>query len=239
MIIFTAYTDTVQYIYNELEKRGIKKITVVHGATKKYEIILQRFAPYTKLYNEKQWDDFKGNSYEEWISWINKNNPKVKELLADPIDILISTDVLSEGQNLQDADMVVNYDIHWNPVRVIQRMGRIDRIGSINNEIQGINFWPSKDVDSYLNLQSTIENRLATMKVVGSEIDTNFTDKLKDMAEDENLEKNETAKMLKKLDVSWDDIETSDTSLGFNDLSLEQFRQDLFDEMNNDKDRIN
>lgn len=236
MIIFTAYTDTVQYIYDELEKRGIQKISVVHGNTKKYENILQRFAPYTKLYNEKQWNDFNGNSYDEWIRWIDKNEPKIKELLDDPIDILIATDVLSEGQNLQDADMVVNYDIHWNPVRVIQRMGRIDRIGSINNDIQGINFWPSKDVDTYLNLQSTIENRLATMKVVGSEIDTNFTDKLKDMAEDENLEKNQTARMLKKLDVSWDDIETSDSSLGFNDLSLEQFRQDLFDEMQKKND---
>ena len=141
------------------------------------------------------------------------------------------------GQNLQDADMVINYDIHWNPVRIIQRMGRIDRIGSINETIQGINFWPSKDVNDYLNLQSKIEERMATMKVVGSEIDTNFTDNLKDMAEDETLEKNQTDKMLEKLNVSWDDIETSNSSLGFNDLSLEQFRQDLFDEMNNDKDR--
>ena len=152
------------------------------------------------------------------------------------IDILIATDVLSEGQNLQDADMVINYDIHWNPVRIIQRMGRIDRIGSINDSIQGVNFWPSKDVNDYLNLQVRIEERMATMKVVGSEIDTNFTDNLQEMAEDENLEKNQTAKMLKKLNVSWDDIETNDTSLGFNDLSLEQFRQDLLDEMRKKND---
>jgi len=237
VIIFTAYTDTVNYIHDELAKRGIKKIAVVHGGTKKYEHILQRFAPYTKLYKEKEWDDFDGDSYSEWGRWIETSNIKTKELLDSPIDILIATDVLSEGQNLQDADMVINYDIHWNPVRVIQRMGRIDRIGSINDTIQGVNFWPSKDVNDYLNLQSRIEERMATMKVVGSEIDTSFTDNLKEIAEDETLEKNQIAKMLKKLNVSWDDIETSDSSLGFNDLSLEQFRQDLFDEMNNDKDR--
>jgi ERCC4-related helicase len=236
VIIFTAYTDTVNYIYDELEKRGIKKMAVVHGGTKKYEPILQRFAPFTKLYNEKEWNDFDGDSYEEWTKWIEQNNPRTKELLDNQIDILIATDVLSEGQNLQDADMVINYDIHWNPVRIIQRMGRIDRIGSINDSIQGVNFWPSKDVNDYLNLQVRIEERMATMKVVGSEIDTNFTDNLQEMAEDENLEKTQTAKMLEKLNVSWDDIEINDTSLGFNDLSLEQFRQDLLDEMRKKND---
>jgi ERCC4-related helicase len=140
VIIFTAYTDTVNYIYDELEKRGIKKMAVVHGGTKKYEPILQRFAPFTKLYNEKEWDDFNGDSYSAWIEWIEQNNSKTKELLDNPVDILIATDVLSEGQNLQDADMVINYDIHWNPVRVIQRMGRIDRIGSINYSILSCKF---------------------------------------------------------------------------------------------------
>jgi len=236
VIIFTAYTDTVNYIYNELKKRGIKKMAVIHGGTKKYEHILQRFAPFTKLYNEKEWTDFDGNSYGEWTEWIEQNDPKTKDLLDNQIDILIATDVLSEGQNLQDADMVINYDIHWNPVRVIQRMGRIDRIGSINDTIQGVNFWPSKDVNDYLNLQVRIEERMATMKVVGSEIDTNFTDNLQEMAEDENLEKTQTAKMLEKLNVSWDDIETNDSSLGFNDLSLEQFRQELLDEMRKKND---
>ena len=236
VIIFTAYTDTVNYIYDELKKRGINKMSVIHGGTKKYEHILQRFAPFTKLYNEKRWDNFDGKSYVEWKKWIEVADNKTKELLDNPIDILIATDVLSEGQNLQDADMVINYDIHWNPVRVIQRMGRIDRIGSINDSIQGVNFWPSKDVNDYLNLQSRIEERMATMKVVGSEIDTSFTNNLQEMAEDETLERNQTAKMLEKLNVSWDDIETSDNSLGFNDLSLEQFRQDLLDEMRKKND---
>lgn len=238
IIIFTAYTDTVNYIYDELDKRGIKKLALIHGSTKDYESILQRFAPYTKLYTEKEWDGFEGESYLQWTNWIEQNDNKTQKLLDNQIDILIATDVLSEGQNLQDADMVINYDIHWNPVRVIQRMGRIDRIGSQNDSIQGVNFWPSKDVNEYLNLQSRIEEKMATMKVVGSEIDTSFTDNLKEMAEDEALEQNQTNKMLEKLNVSWDDIETSDTSLGFNDLSLEQFRQDLFDEIQKDRDRF-
>jgi len=236
VIIFTAYTDTAKYINKELKKRGIEKIGLVHGNTKNYEKILQRFAPFTKLYNEKEWNGFNGKSYSDWKEWILVNSDDTKKLLDQPLDILIATDVLSEGQNLQDANMVINYDIHWNPVRIVQRMGRIDRIGSKNDVIYGVNFWPSSDVNEYLNLQSRIEEKMATMKVVGSEIDTKFTDNLQEMIEDENLEKNQTAKMLEKLNISWDDIETSDTSLGFNDLSLEQFRQDLLEEMKKKND---
>jgi len=236
LIIFTAYTDTAIYLQKELEKRGIQKIALIHGQTKEYETILQQFAPYTKLYKEKQWQKFDGKNYNEWLTWICKYDSDTKQLLDNPIDVLITTDVLSEGQNLQDADMVVNYDIHWNPVRVIQRMGRIDRIGSPNKTIYGVNFWPSSDINDYLGLQNRIEQRMATMKIVGSEVDTNFTDNLRKMAEDENLEKTQTAKMLKQMQTSWEDIEVSDKSLGFNDLSLEKFRQDLYEEMQKKND---
>ncbi len=236
LVIFTAYTDTAVYLEEELTKRGIKKTALVHGGTKHIDTILERFAPYTKLYNEKQWNGFDGETYDEWLEWVKTNRYDVQELLDTPIDILISTDVLSEGQNLQDADMVINYDIHWNPVRVIQRMGRIDRIGSPNKEIYGINFWPSKDINDYLNLQNRIEQKMATMKIVGSEVDVNFTESLKKMAEDENLEQTQTAKMLKQMQTSWDDIEVSDSSLGFNDLSLEVFRQDLYNELGDKKE---
>jgi superfamily II DNA/RNA helicase len=238
LIIFTAYTDTAIYISEQLKTRGIKKTELVHGNTKNYETILQKFAPFTKLFKEKQWNDYDGdkNNYNQWKIWISKNDANTNELLNNQVDILIATDVLSEGQNLQDANMVINYDIHWNPVRIIQRMGRIDRIGSPNKEIEGVNFWPSKDINDYLGLQNRIEQRMTTMKIVGSEIDTNFTDKLKNMAEDENLEQSQIAKMLLQMQTSWDDIETSDNSLGFNDLSLEQFRQDLYDELQKKND---
>ncbi len=233
ILIFTAYTDTAQYIYDELEKRNIDRLALVHGGTKDYETILQRFAPYTKLFNEKSWDDFKGNTYKLWQTWIKANDTKTQNILETPIDILIATDVLSEGQNLQDADMVINYDIHWNPVRVIQRMGRIDRIGSPNKTIQGINFWPSKSVDEYLKLQTRIENKMSLMTIAGSEVDTRTTDNLTQIAQDKELSKKQEANMMKKMQGSWDDIETNDSSLGFSDLSLERFRQDLFDKMKN------
>lgn len=246
VIIFSAYTDTARYIYDQLTCRGFKKLALVtgsyacasdkEGTSKNYESILQTFAPYTKLYLEKKWKSFEGTSYLEWVLWVKYNEPATHQLLENPIDILIATDVLSEGQNLQDADMVINYDIHWNPVRVIQRMGRIDRIGSPNDEIFGVNFWPSKDINDYLDLQNRIEQKMATMKIVGSEIDHSFTEELQKISEDEALEQKQKAKMLKQMQTSWDDIEVSDSSLGFNDLSLETFRQDLFEELKAKKD---
>lgn len=90
--------------------------------TKNFEPILERFAPYTKLFMEKEWDfqtPKKGlEAYHEWISWVAQNHPKTYAKVQQPIDILIATDALSEGQNLQDADMVINYDIHWNPLEL-------------------------------------------------------------------------------------------------------------------------
>ena len=80
--------------------------------------------------------------------------------INDEIDILIATDCISEGQNLQDCDCVINYDIHWNPVRIIQRFGRVDRIGSKNESIQLVNFWPDMDLDEYINLKGRVETRM-------------------------------------------------------------------------------
>jgi superfamily II DNA/RNA helicase len=207
--------------------------------TKNFEPILERFAPYTKLYKEKEWDfdfeKYKSNAYQEWIKWIAVNHPKTYQKLQNPIDILIATDALSEGQNLQDSDMVINYDIHWNPVRIIQRMGRIDRLGSPNKKIFGINFWPSNNINNYLDLQGRIEQRMAAMKLAGSEVDLEFSDSFKEMAKDENLENHLNARMMEQMQTSWDDIEVSDQGLGFDDLSLEKYRQDLFEEFNKNK----
>jgi len=238
VIIFTTYTDTANYLFNELKKRGFKKLALVDGNTGNYEEILERFAPYTKLFLEKNWDNF-NQDYSSWIKYIQENNPKIADILKNQIDILIATDVLSEGQNLQDADMVINYDIHYNPVRVIQRVGRIDRIGSINETIQAINFWPSKDLNDYLSLQQKVEEKMATMKIVGSEIDTNFTDTLKEIAEDNTLESIQTKKMLEKLNISLEDIEDDETNFGFNDLSLEPFREELIDKIKQDSNLKN
>lgn len=248
LVIFTVYKDTAFYLFDQLTKRGFDKVAVVSGdaskvygetgETKKFEQILERFAPYTKLFREKEWAFVPTSiklspekQFEEWKKWIETTDKITHKKLLNPIDILISTDVLSEGQNLQDADMVVNYDIHWNPVRVIQRMGRIDRLGSINKEIFAINFWPSDNINSYLNLQRRIEQRMASMKLAGSEVHLHFSDTFKEMADDETLEQSQKDRMLRQMESTWDDIETNEQSIGFDSFSLEIYRQELLLEL--------
>lgn len=261
VVVFTAYRDTAKYLFEQLKNRGFDKIAMVSGSgsmtddsfiedrvknegsrcaiNKNFEPILERFAPFTKLFNEKEWDfttDKKGiDAYHQWIEWVSKHNPAVYEKLSKPIDILIATDALSEGQNLQDADMVINYDIHWNPVRIIQRMGRIDRLGSPNKQIFGINFWPSNNINTYLNLQGRIEQRMAAMKLAGSEVDHQFTETFEAMIHDESLDKKMNDRMMKLMETTWEDIEVNDEALGFDDLSLERYRQELSAELNRDK----
>ncbi|SFG28571.1 helicase-related protein [Pontibacter chinhatensis] len=253
ILIFTVYKDTAFYLYDQLKKRGFDRLAVVsgdaskvsdrEGETRNFEPLLERFAPYTKLFREKEWlfqpSDDKlslGEQYKEWQTWVTKTHPQTWEKVMNPIDILIATDTLSEGQNLQDCDLVVNYDIHWNPVRVIQRMGRIDRLGSPNDKIYGINFWPSDNINSYLNLQIRIEQKMAAMTIAGSEMPKDFTERFQQIAQDEALEEKQKAKMLEQMQISWDEIEVSDKSLGFDNLSLESFRQDLLEEINKTKD---
>jgi len=252
VVIFTVYRDTATYLFTQLKARGYTKLAMVSGSgslvsntteeSNLFEPILERFAPYTKLFKEKEWafeaKDDSLKSYNKWVSWVEKNHPKTYAKLQDPIDIIIATDALSEGQNLQDADMVVNYDIHWNPVRIIQRMGRIDRLGSPNKKIFGINFWPSNNINSYLDLQGRIEQRMAAMKLAGAEVHLDFSDSFKEMAEDEDLENRLKARMMQQMQTSWEDIDVSDQGLGFDDLSLEGYRQDLLEEFNKDKKKF-
>ncbi len=250
VVIFTVYRDTVVYLFEQLQARGFDQIAIASGTgsmsddsdrPQKMEAILERFAPYTKLFCEKVWDfqsDKQGlEAFAEWQEWIKENYPDTHQKLIKPIDILIATDALSEGQNLQDADMVINYDIHWNPVRIIQRMGRIDRLGSPNQQIFGINFWPSDNINSYLNLQGRIEQRMAQMKLAGSEVDHQFSESFAKMAHDEEFDRKMNDRMMEQMLITWDDIEVSDQGLGFDSLSLERYRQDLLAEFNRDKDK--
>jgi superfamily II DNA or RNA helicase len=265
VVIFTVYRDTAVYLFEQLQARGFEKIAIASGTgsysddsdsfgcgsrrKQSMEAILERFAPYTKLFCEKEWAfnfdkiseqslDKQGlEAFVEWQAWIVENHPDTHLKLTKPIDILIATDALSEGQNLQDADMVINYDIHWNPVRIIQRMGRIDRLGSPNEQIFGINFWPSDNINSYLNLQGRIEQRMAAMKLAGSEVDHQFSDSFAKMAHDEDFDRKMNDRMMEQMLITWDDIEVSDQGLGFDSLSLERYRQDLLAEFNRDKDK--
>jgi len=238
ILIFTAYKDTASYLSEQLQKRSFNNIAMVSGEggvlqgsnviVKNFEPILERFAPCTKLYSEQEWNDFKVDKelslqkqYSEWLEWINKTDrTDVIEKLNAPIDILIATDCLSEGQNLQDCDYVVNFDIHWNPVRVIQRMGRIDRLNSPNDEIFGLNFWPSDKINDYLNLEERVVNRLISMITVGAEIDKSFVEKLTNKMDDDKFETQQRKRMLEQMQSDWKELETNDQQLGFNNLSL-------------------
>jgi superfamily II DNA/RNA helicase len=252
VIIFTVYKDTAFYLFDQLKQRGFTQMAVVSGdvsktdssmqETKLFEPILERFAPFTKLFNEKEWrytsnevNLSKDDPYRQWTEWAAKNDKKLHDKIKNPIDILIATDVLSEGQNLQDCDMVINYDIHWNPVRIIQRFGRIDRLGSPNKKIFGVNYWPSDNINNYLNLKGRIEERMTMMKLAGSEVYLEFSDRFKEMASDDDFEDKLNKKMLIQMQMSWDEIEVNDAGLGFDNLSLQDFRQDLFEELQRDE----
>ena len=263
-IVFTTFGDTAEYLYEQISKAHPEwRVACVTGqkvmTTEPFEVagqsafqtVLQRFAPYSKLYKEKDWNDLYIDAglrethydpvtrkwsvdYDLWRAKIGEiGEPKMLELLESEIDILIATDCLSEGQNLQDSDLVINYDIHWNPVRLIQRFGRIDRIGSPNGEIGAVNFWPTTSYNEYLNLTSRINNRMALMRLAGTE--TQPTDEELDeiVKNDPTIDRN-TQKLLQQISEGHiEDIEEPEkdggSNLGLEDFSLEVFRQELLD----------
>ena len=215
-----------------------------------FQCVLQRFAPRAKLYHERDWSDLYADAglkatcydaetrkwkvdYETWREVVGKFAPDWKPVLDAEIDVLIATDCLSEGQNLQDSDLVVNYDIHWNPVRLIQRFGRIDRIGSANPVVRAVNFWPTKTYNEYLHLTGRINNRMALMRLAGTETQPT-TEELERIVQDDPMIDRNTQKLLDQIahaDIS--EIEESALaggdggSVGLQDFSLEVFRQDL------------
>lgn len=255
IVIFTAYSDTAKFLYDELRLRGFSHIASVSGTitytsgqhhTNDFQEVLQSFAPYSKLYKERDWSQLYEDAhldtaqyfdaekrlwrvpYNLWEQLVRDKEPSVARLLDDGIDILIASDCLSEGQNLQDADMQVNYDIHWNPVRLIQRFGRIDRIGSPNQLIQCVNFWPAKSFEEYLKLESRIMNRMVAMNLVGSETQE-LNDQYMQMEKDNPLIDKNADRLLAELqNNSISDIESPQT-LSLKDFSLEVYRQDLLD----------
>ena len=262
VVIFTAYTDTARYLFEELRKRGFSRMASVSGSdilttgkqsTTKFTEILQCFAPYSKLYREIDWRNLYEDAqleygkyynsekdrwevgYELWQQLIHKHRPKVSAQLDDGIDILIATDCLSEGQNLQDADMQINYDIHWNPVRLIQRFGRIDRLGSPNKQVQCVNFWPAESFDAYLRLEKRILDRMTIMNLAGSETQE-VNETYKKMVEDNPLIDKHADRLLAELrDNSISDIEEHQT-LSLKDFSFEVYRQDLIEYFNQHKE---
>ena len=150
MLIFSAFSDTAEYLYEEvsafLKARYGLDTAIITGSVDGKSMVKQ--FPATL------------NNVLTCFSPVSKGRELLMPDSKVNIDVLIATDCISEGQNLQDCDYLINYDIHWNPVRIIQRFGRVDRIGSRNACIQLVNFWPDVSLDEYINLKARVESRM-------------------------------------------------------------------------------
>lgn len=214
LMIFTAFSDTADYLYDKVskfakEQFGLETAEITGTVDGRSTIPRLRADLNTVL---------------TCFSPISKGRDALGDMGAANIDILIATDCISEGQNLQDCDYLVNYDIHWNPVRIIQRFGRIDRIGSRNERIQLVNFWPDMDLDEYINLRSRVETR---MKI--SVMTSTGDDDLINPEEKGDLEYRRA--QLKRLQSEVVDIEEMSSGISIMDLGLNEFRLDLLEYM--------
>lgn len=215
IIIFTAYADTAQYLYDNVSV-FIKEQFSLNTAMITGSVDGKSTAKNLK-------NDL--NTVLTCFSPISKD----KELLLPnnpvEIDVLIATDCISEGQNLQDCDYLINYDIHWNPVRIIQRFGRIDRIGSRNESIQLVNFWPDISLDEYINLKSIVETRMKIVDIAATG-DDNI------LSEDEKTDLEYRKQQLKRLQEEVVDMEDMTSGVSIMDLGLNEFRLDLLSYVN-------
>ena len=212
VLVFTAFSDTADYLYENVSKFAKEKYNIdtaeISGSVDgKSTVARMRCDLNTVLTN---------------FSPVSKSRHLIDPDCKDNIDILIATDCISEGQNLQDCDYVINYDIHWNPVRIIQRFGRVDRIGSKNDYIQLVNFWPDVDLDEYINLKSRVETR---MKI--TVLTSTGDDDLLNAEEKGDLEYR--AQQLKRLQNEVVDIEEMSSGISIMDLGLNEFRLDLLE----------
>ena len=214
VLVFTAFADTANYLYDNLHKWAketfnIESAVVTGGASRSqlvrndFDEILTNFSPISKERDE--------------------NEDELPE-----IDLLIATDCISEGQNLQDCDYLINYDIHWNPVRIIQRFGRIDRIGSKNKRIHLINFWPTPELDAYIKLKPRVEARMALVNLTATGDDDllSLTEK-----ETESMEQVWTHRdeQLRRMQTDILDFEDIEEQLNLNQFTLDDFRAQLLD----------
>lgn len=213
VLIFTAFADTAEYLYDQLAER-IKadtgmNVALITGNTDG-KCTIPRFP-------------MSFNNILTYFSPLSKDKASLKLTIDEDIDVLIATDCISEGQNLQDCDYLINYDIHWNPVRIIQRFGRIDRIGSKNSVIQLVNYWPDMELDQYIELKGRVENRMKATVLTS----TGNENILQSSSESEKDDLEYRKKQLQKLQHEVVDIEDMDTGINIMDLGLNEFRLDL------------
>lgn len=207
-IIFTAFADTATYLFEDLSKHLLEK----YGIHTALITGSQRKSTSRKIHNDL-------NVLLTCFSPRSKGKAQLYPKIEESIDCLIATDCISEGQNLQDCDYLINYDIHWNPVRIVQRFGRIDRIGSINTNITMVNFWPDITLDSYINLKQRVENRMLISNMAGTG-DENILN-----TDEKDLEYRKI--QLQRLQEEVIDLEDLREGVSITDLGLNDFRIDL------------
>ena len=226
VLVFTAFADTADYLYGELHEwaqaeLGIHTGMVTGGAMPNkttlgktdFIRILTNFSPIAK-----------NRAYDNSM-------PQDEE-----IDLLIGTDCISEGQNLQDCDYLINYDIHWNPVRIIQRFGRIDRIGSVNRSVHLVNFWPTDDLNRYINLKNRVEARMALVDVTATQGDNLLDpDALPEAIEGDLKYRDQ---QLLKLQEEILDLEEFNESVSLNEFTLDDFRMELIRYIESNKKKL-
>ncbi len=208
VLIFTAFADTANYLYDQLAGSLLSSHQVHSGR------VTGSDAPKSTLK--------RGYDFQSLLTLFSPRSKEKASILPNEpgeIDILIGTDCISEGQNLQDCDTVINYDIHWNPVRIIQRFGRIDRIGSPNASIQLVNYWPDITLDEYINLKERVENRMIIADVTATGDDNPLNQQSNDVAY--------RKEQLRRLQDEVIEMEDLKTGVSITDLGLNDFRMDL------------
>ena len=214
VLVFTAFADTATYLYESLlewcsNELGIHMALVCGGGDTR------------TTFGESAFDQILTN-----FSPRSKKRAKVRSMpQSGEIDLLIATDCISEGQNLQDCDYLINYDIHWNPVRIIQRFGRIDRIGSVNTSVHLVNFWPTEDLNKYINLKNRVEARMALV-----DLSATFEDNVLKNEEIEDIISDDLRyrdKQLLRLKDEVLDIEDLGDSVSLTEFTLDDFRLEL------------
>lgn len=208
VLVFTAFADTADYLYEQLAPQLLATRRIHTGK------VTGADAPKSTL---KKTYDFQ--SLLTLFSPRSKDKAAVLPNEPGEIDLLIATDCISEGQNLQDCDYLINYDIHWNPVRIIQRFGRIDRIGSQNRWIQLVNYWPDITLDEYINLRERVESRMVIADVTATGDDNPLDFRTNDVAY--------RREQLRRLQEEVIELEDVKTGISITDLGLNDFRMDL------------